>query len=318
MLDQMTGYAELVLDVCTALKPDGLVLIDAEIEHAPLARALAEAAYAREARYVDIRYDEPHADLSRVRHAARATLPTRPYWLDSRYQTLADGNGVLIEIAGPSDPGLLAGEDPGRVRLLARPELRGSRTVVPYPTQGWARSAYGVPDVIRLWTHLRDLLRLDDPDPATAWRARTAELDDRAGRLTALALAAIQLTGPGTDLTVGLASGTRWTTARRDTPAGRSYLSRLPGDRLYLAGPSRVDGRLHAAGRPELRFPGPTRVAEVALVAGTSPVERSAITCVEEPAVRTDIAIGGPGLTVSGLRPGRRTVPLLVGDEWQI
>jgi hypothetical protein len=74
----LIAYAGLVLDIGAPVRDDDLVVINAEIDHAPLARALAEGAYARGARYVDIWYFDPHAKRSRIRHAGPATLPEVP------------------------------------------------------------------------------------------------------------------------------------------------------------------------------------------------------------------------------------------------
>lgn len=48
---ELAGYADVVFDIAVPVAADDRVLINAEIEHAPLARALAEAAYARGARW---------------------------------------------------------------------------------------------------------------------------------------------------------------------------------------------------------------------------------------------------------------------------
>lgn len=213
-LDELVNYAEVVLDVGVPIVADDLVMINAEIEHAPLARVLAEAAYARGARYVDIWYFDPHAKRSRVRHAEQATLPEVPAWLNARNDELADRSGVLINIVGQTAPDLLAGEDPTRAGLDRMPNLASrlrvqvSRlacwTIVPYPTKGWARTVFGEPDVGRLWEQLRRILRLDQPDPRAAWRDRMDELRARGMRLTELGLDAVHFDGPGTDLTIGL------------------------------------------------------------------------------------------------------------------
>lgn len=54
-------------------------------------------------------------------------------------------------------------------------------------------------------------MRLDEADPVTAWRDRTAELAARGRALNALDLAEVHYRSAGTDLTVGLLPDSRWT-----------------------------------------------------------------------------------------------------------
>src|SRR5690606_34452038 len=139
---ELAGYADVVFDIAVPVLADDRVLINAEIEHAPLARALAEAAYARGARYVDIWYFDPYARRSRIQHADAATLSEIPSWLDARNEELARHCGVLVNIRGTATPDLLAGQDPVRVGLDRMPHLPSRQrlqrenlvrwTIIPY------------------------------------------------------------------------------------------------------------------------------------------------------------------------------------------
>jgi aminopeptidase len=397
---ELTGYAEVVLDVGVPVLADDLVLINAEIEHAPLARELAEGAYARGARYVDIWYFDPHAKRSRVRHADAGTLAEVPTWLDARNQEVGERNGVVINIAGPTEPDLLSDVDPTRAGLDRMPGLASRYRVqmnhlvcwaiVPYATREWARTVFGEPDVDRLWAQLRSILRLDRPDPAAAWRDRMDELLATGSRLTALGLDAVHFDGPGTDLTIGLIPQAVWTAAVLESVTGRRFQCNMPTEEVYTTPDyRRVDGRVRAT-RPlslagtvirdlELTFrsgvvsevrastgaevvrahqatdPGAARLGEVAIVDGSSPVGQSGVTFFEtlldenatchlawgaglpaalpvdlrpverrDPigvnvsAVHTDFMVGGPDVTITGIRPDGSRIPVLVNNEWQI
>ncbi|WP_326640893.1 aminopeptidase [Nonomuraea fuscirosea] len=253
----LSGYADVVFDVAVPLLPDDRVLINAEIEHAPLARALAEAAYARGARYADIWYFDPHAKRSRVRHADTATLAEVPSWLDARNDELERHGGIIVNIRGAAAPDLLAGLDPIRVGLDRMPSLTSRQrlqlgnlvrwTIVPYATPEWARAVFGEPDQGRLWRHLRRILRLDEPDPRAAWRQRIAELLDRARRLTEMRLDAVRFEGPGTDLTIGLLPDAHWTAARLEDVKGRPFQANLPTEEVFTTPDHRrVDGTIRA------------------------------------------------------------------------
>ena len=57
---RLQRYAELAVRVGANVREGQTVFVNANVEHAPLARALARAAYAAGARYVDVRYADPH------------------------------------------------------------------------------------------------------------------------------------------------------------------------------------------------------------------------------------------------------------------
>ena len=185
----------------------------AEVEYAPFARLLAEGAYARGARYVDIWYFDPYAKLSRLRHAESSTLAEVPTWIDRRHPDLAAAGGVLINLRGQLAPDLLAGIGPVRAGLDRMPALESRIgvqvqqlvpwTIALHPSKAWATMVYGAPDVDRLWGEMRRFLRLDAPDPQQAWRQRLSELRGRAEQLNDLELDAVHFHGPGTDLTIG-------------------------------------------------------------------------------------------------------------------
>ena len=231
-------YADVILDVAAPVRGDDLVLINAEVEYAPFARLLAEGAYARGARYVDIWYFDPYAKLSRLRHAESSTLAEVPTWIDRRHPDLAAAGGVLINLRGQLAPDLLAGIDPVRAGLDRMPALESRIgvqvqqlvpwTIALHPSKAWATMVYGAPDVDRLWGEMRRFLRLDAPDPQQAWRQRLSELRGRAEQLNDLELDAVHFHGPGTDLTIGLIPQAHWATAELQSVDGRTFQAVLP------------------------------------------------------------------------------------------
>ncbi|MDA0638403.1 aminopeptidase [Nonomuraea sp. MCN248] len=254
---ELAGYADVVFDIAVPVVRDDRVLINAEIEHAPLARALAEAAYARGARYADIWYFDPYARRSRVQHADAETLGEVPSWLDARNEELARHCGVLVNIRGTATPDLLVGQDPIRAGLDRMPHLTSRQrlqlgslvrwTIVPCPTAEWAQAIFGEPDEARLWQHLRRILRLDQSDPRAAWERRIAELLHRAEVLKDLRLDAVRFEGPGTDLTIGLLPDAHWTAARLESVEGHVFQCNLPTEEVFTTPDHRrVEGRVRS------------------------------------------------------------------------
>lgn len=170
----------------------------------------------------------------------------------------------------------------------------------------------GTPDVDRLWELLTPALRLDAPDPESAWREHMARLRDRAARLQEREFSAFRFRGGGTDLTVGLLAGARWVTVEQETRWGTQTVANMPTEEVYTTpdrrrtegvvritrpiylgrGGGRVEGlTLHfergratridatrGADRMRAQMPiddGASRRGEVALVDGSSPVGRT-------------------------------------------
>lgn len=256
--DELREYARVILEVGLGFQAGKVLAINGHLEHAPLARAIAEEAYARGAEYVDIWYWDPHGKASRLRHAPTETLAQVPSWLDYRYRTLGERAGALVNIAGDPEPDVLAGIDAGRAGLDRMPGLT-SRFVIQMhaevewtfaccPTPAWAERVLGVGDADALWRHLFTALRLDEPDPVAAWRARMAELDARCAALNEERFDAIRLEGPGTDLFVGLPARHRWGTSEVVSRSGIRHVACVPTEEIFTTpNPERTSGTVRAS-----------------------------------------------------------------------
>ena len=243
-MKNLRAYADLIVRVGTNLQPGQTLLVNALLEHAPLARELTEAAYRAGARFVDVAYVDTHVRRSFIEHAAEEDLTHTQPWTLTRSSSL-DGN-ALIMIAGDPEPKLLADLDPSRVgktrpikALEAQLASQNARTVnwaiAAYPTAGQAQQMFGEPDVERLWAAYQTAVRLDQPDPVAAWRAHSEKLIARSKQLDAHAFDAIHFSGPGTDLTVGLLPGARWMGGGGETVDGIFHVANLPTEEVFTA-----------------------------------------------------------------------------------
>jgi aminopeptidase len=240
--ERTARYAELVVRIGANVQPGQTLLINGHIEHAPFARALAEAAYARGARYVDVWYWDPHVKRSRILHAPLESLSETPAWLDERARAAVDG-GAYIRIEGDPAPTLLSDLDGKRASLDPMPVnqviRQGQRentmcwSIACYPTPGWAQAVLGEPDLDRLWDAVVTAVRLDQPDPVAAWEAHIADLDRRGDLLTERRFDAIRFRGPGTDLTVGLLPGSVWTSGTETTRSGVRCVVNMPTEEVF-------------------------------------------------------------------------------------
>jgi aminopeptidase len=294
-MELLRRYAELVVRVGVDLRPGHDLLVDCSVEHAPFARALADAGYAAGARYVDVAYDDKPVRAARVAHAPEESLSYTPHWLVDRVARAAESGAAVVAVGGDPHPRLFDALDPSRVALARLRELTTARmgailsgrvswTVVCCPTEGWAEAVLGAPDVARLWEAVAYAVRLDEPDPVDAWRVHMAALDARAQVLNELRLDAVRLRGPGTDLTVGLGPHSRWATGGNETADGRRFVANLPTEEVLTtphrdraAGVVRATRPLSLGGvlveGLELRF-GDGRIVEARADSGFAVVER--------------------------------------------
>jgi aminopeptidase len=253
--------AELAVGIGANVQPGQIVSISAEVGLGEIVREIAASAYRRGAKFVDVSYYDPAVKRARIEHASPDTLEFVPPWYASRVFELGASHAARVVIAAPSDPHALDGLDPerlGRDQLPALAEwmeVLADRTVnwtiVPYPTVPWARLVHPELDdedaFDRLCRDIAHVCRLDEPDPAAAWRERSAELKEAGMRLNELELDALHYEGPGTDLTVGLFPSSSWLGAASWTVEGLEHLPNLPTEEVFTTpDPERAEGMVRS------------------------------------------------------------------------
>ena len=82
--ERLKRYAELAVRVGSNVQPGQLVEVIGRVEHAPVVRAVAAAAYEAGARYVDVYYSDQHLRRALIEFAAEDVLSWTPPWLLER------------------------------------------------------------------------------------------------------------------------------------------------------------------------------------------------------------------------------------------
>ncbi len=248
-------YAELVVRVGVNVQPGQDVYVDGLVEHAPVARLIADEAYRAGARRTVVSYGDLAVRRSALEHGPEASLGTHYDWEMARIESWGDLGAATIYLTGDPDPHAFDGIDPARIAASQQRELSRRRrelmfggsvawAFVSAPNEGWAQAIFGEPDLGRLWAAVAIATRLDDPDPVAAWRRHVARLDARAAALQALPLDAIRFTGAETDLTVGLIPDARWLTGTHRTTRGIDFLPNIPTEEVFTSPDRRrADGR---------------------------------------------------------------------------
>lgn len=388
-------YADVVVRVGLNVQPAQLVMVRCLVEHAGLARAVAEAAYAAGARLVEVDYQDDHVRRAGIAHGAARALAEGSEADRAIIDRMEREGAAFVRLTGNPDPHLMDDLDPAAV-VAAEPLGLAQRRrdvlqsgavqwcVAAAPNAGWARVVFGEPDVERLWEAVGQSVRLDEADPVAAWRDHVAMLRRRAEALTAHDVDALHYEGPGTDLTVGLPPGARWAGGALSARSGVDFVPNLPTEEVFTSpDPSRADGtvaitrplvmptsgimveglRLTLRGgrivdvtavrgaeavRSELAsHPNAARLGEVALVDRWSRVGQTGVVfhdtlydenagahiawgqgiamCLPEGApidrvnqapVHTDVVVGGPEMSITGIAAGGRRVPIIEDDTW--
>jgi len=238
-----------------------IVLVQAEIGLEEQARATAEAAYKRGAKFVDVPYLDPYLKRVRNESADPDTLDFVPQWYGERVLEHAEQNGARISMRVVTAPHVMDGLDKSLLGKDMLPSVKETFKVVserstnwcfvPAPHPAWAALVH--PDLPadeayqQLWRKLEHVLRLDEPDPLAAWDERMAVLSDYAARLTERRFDAIELRGPGTELTIGLLPTATWSTVDFSTAKGLRHFSNLPSEEVFTTpDPRRASGRVTA------------------------------------------------------------------------
>jgi aminopeptidase len=256
--ERLRRYAELAVRVGANVGEGQYVLVLGLVEHAPLARVIADAAYDAGARWVDVVYGDMHVRRSRIGKGPEEMLDHTPPWSVKMLEDVGGQQGAMISITGDPEPELLADLDQERVGKARQTEAmkahlrnvmlrRINWTIVAHPNKGWAQTVYGEPDVERLWQEVAQTVRLDEPNPVKAWDDHVARLEDRAGVLNQHGFDAIRFRGPGTDLTIGLNKASRWLSASSETSFGRKHVPNVPTEEVFTTpDPSRTEGTVRS------------------------------------------------------------------------
>jgi len=236
-----------------------VLAVGASVGQEELARAVAEAAYRRGAVFVDVVYFDPFVKRARIANADPETLAFVPPWYPARLEALAERGDARISLTGIVEPDAFAGLDAALVGKDQLPWLKETGRiiseratnwcVVPCPHRAWAKIVH--PDLDedaaydRLWSEVQHVLRLDEPDPAAAWDERMAALKRSAAAMTMRRFDALELRGPGTELTIGLLPTSTWGAGDFTTRNGLRHFPNLPTEEVFTSpDPERTEGHV--------------------------------------------------------------------------
>lgn len=247
---QLEKYATLAIKVGLNLRPgQNLLIRKATLDAAPFVRLLAAKAYQNGARLVDVMWEDEGVKLARFKYASPDSFSAYPEWRAQGAARFAMEGDALLSVAS-ANPDLLSDQDPELLSTFQRTEVEHLRPllertsknstnwlVIGAAVPGWAAKVFpDVPadeQVDRLWEVLFDVCRINQDDPVQAWQEHIDDLLARCGYMNTKQYSALRLTGPGTDLTVGLPQGHLWQGARSVSQNNISFTANIPTEEIF-------------------------------------------------------------------------------------
>lgn len=223
---KLEKLAEVAVKVGLRLVEGQDLVITSPLTALPLVRLITKQAYLAGAGLVTTFYSDEEATLARFHHAKDASFDRASGWLYEGMAKAYENGAARLAISG-DNPMMLANEDPQKVSRAnkatsvahkpALDKIAGfdiNWSICSYPNPAWARQVF--PDVSeeeaihKLAEAIFAASRINTPDPIAAWAEHNANLKKRSSWLNGERFSALHFTGPGTDLTVGLADGHEW------------------------------------------------------------------------------------------------------------
>jgi aminopeptidase len=246
---KLDRLAEVAVKVGLQLQRNQDLVITAPISALPLVRLITKHAYMAGAGLVTTFYSDEEAVLSRYAHAPDASFDRASGWLYEGMAKAYDQGAARLAISG-ENPMMLASADPEKVArankansIAYKPALEKISNfdinwhICSYPNPAWARQVFpGVSEeeaVHKLAEAIFAASRINTPDPIAAWNEHNANLKKRSSWLNSERFAALHFSGPGTDLTVGLADGHEWHGGASTAKNGVTCNPNIPTEEVF-------------------------------------------------------------------------------------
>ena len=246
---KLDRLAELAIKVGLQLEAGQDLLVTAPTAALPLVRKIAEHAYRAGAGLVTPVLSDETVTLARYRFAPDDGFDRAAGWLYDGMSKAFAGNTARLAIVG-DNPMLLAGEDPVKVARASKansvayqPALEKivnfdvNWNIIAYPSPSWAKQVFPEDEEDVAVAKLADAIfaasRVDNDDPVAAWEKHNATLRNRTEWLNGQRFSALHYSGPGTDLTIGLAEGHEWVGGASTAKNGITCNPNIPTEEVF-------------------------------------------------------------------------------------
>jgi aminopeptidase len=259
----LKNFANLVLQKGVNLqKGQGLEIV-CPVEKSLVAEVLTETAYSLGASVVRVRWENEKIERLFYLNATDSRLAEVPKWLIASRNYLLEENFCYVAISA-ENPMAFSGVPAEKISVSAIAKGKALKKyfdgvmsngirwcVVSVPTKDWAKQVFPNaknPEEL-LSKEIERAMRLDSEDPVAVWNEHIDNLDRHAQFLNDANFKYIHFKNEkGTDLTVGLAIGHKWQSAKEMAKDGIPFVANMPTEEVFTAPHrSRVDGVLKSA-----------------------------------------------------------------------
>jgi aminopeptidase len=253
--EALAKYAEVIVNVGLNLQLGQRLNLRADVEIAPLVRAIVKAAYQAGAYYVDVMWDDELTTHIRLENASKESIPLFPNWRRDEILEFMQENDATLSVRAEYpdlfddiEPEIVSTWRSSRLKhlqpamdLTRRNEINWCGVTSASPA--WAKKVFPhlskEEALEKLWETIFQSCRVDVNDPIEAWQKHVQNLTKRKDFLNAKHFTALHYYGPGTDLTVGLPDQHLWTSAAMESKKGI----------LFCGQPAHRRGLHHASSR---------------------------------------------------------------------
>jgi aminopeptidase len=228
---KLDRLAEVAIKVGLRLREGQDLLLTAPAVALPLVRKIAEYAYKAGAGIVTPILSDETVTLARYRYGHDAGFDHAANWL---YKGMAEAFGKdPVKVARASKANSMAYQ-PALEKIV---NFDTNWNIIAYPSPSWAKQVF--PDepedvaVAKLADAIFAASRVDRVDALSAWETHNATLRERTEWLNGRRFAALHYTGPGTNLTIGLADGHEWEGGASQAKNGIICNANIPTEEVF-------------------------------------------------------------------------------------
>ena len=246
---KLDRLAEVAVKVGLQLREGQDLLLTAPTVALPLVRKIAEHAYKAGAGIVTPILSDEAVTLARYRFAHDDSFDRAASWLYDGMAKAFGNNTARLAIVG-DNPMLLSGEDPAKVSRASKANSMAYQpalekivnfetnwNIIAYPSTSWAKLVF--PDdaedvaVGKLADAIFAASRVDQDGAVAAWDRHNAALRTRTDWLNGQRFSALHYTGPGMELTIGLADGHEWEGGASTAKNGITCNANIPTEEVF-------------------------------------------------------------------------------------
>lgn len=249
--ESLEKYAQLIVEVGVNVQDSHTVVLQINVDQAPLARLITKKAYELGAAEVIVQWTDDVVQREFLTHASEDRLTVVPqHKIDQTDDWITKGASRISVVS--SDPGSLADVDSERVATyqlasgkamhklrVATQANKVSWTVVAAAGTEWAKKVF--PELSdsdaqdALWNQIFKTTRIYTDDPVAAWKKHDETLQTKADELNQEQFDSLHYTAPGTDLIIGLPHHHLWEGAGSFNARGEKFMANMPTEEVFTA-----------------------------------------------------------------------------------